>query len=324
MTRAAVWIRGAIGLALGLGAVGCTQQATAEPRASLAKRPAAKPPEAWFGSKSFCVLPLARPEVPATGGQLARSIVDAWRATTLKFPDPSKVVTIVGGRYPAVDSLRVDLSNSQLVETGKRRPPIADPKPTSQGLLVRHFALVAEPARAKGAVMNMQLTGDDVRFELQRDKENNPLLMMTDARSGTVHFDAAIADLEKTMLASAKETSGSRGIFVRSVQLKLTSRGPRSLDADLHLSTLVGFVPAGLRFTARVDVDNAMNCRIHHLDVEGDEIFGPLISLLIRPGLAKYEGKTKPLIGFPNEALRLKDVRIKAGERVTLDAVFGR
>jgi hypothetical protein len=324
VTRRAVIVREAIVLIIatlvaGAVAPGCAQrQPTAPP-----PRAAIKPPDPWFGAKSFCVLPLSRPEIPPTGDLLARSIVDAWRATTLKFPDPAKVVTIVGGRYPAVDTLRVDLSDSQLVE-GKKRASIGDPRPTSRGLLVRHFALVAEPARARGATMNMQLTGEDVRFELQRDKDRRPLLMMTDAASGTVHFDAATADLEKVMLASARENSGSRGIYVRSLQLKFTSRGPRALDAELYVKTLVGFVPAGIRFSARVDVDEKMNARVHHLDVEGDEIFGPLISAFIRPGLAKYEGKTKPLIGFPNEAVRLTDVRIKAGDRVTMDAVFRR
>ncbi len=92
----------------------------------------------------------------------------------------------------------------------------------------------------------------------------------------------------------------------------------------MHVSTLVGFVPAGMRFTARVDIDDQMNATLYNVAVEGDEALGPLIVHLIRPALAKYDGKTKPLMSFPNPEVKLKDVRVTAGERITLDAVFGR
>ena len=50
-----------------------------------------------------------------------------------------------------------------------------------------------------------------------------------------------------------------------------------------------------------------------------DDFSKPLVE-----GLAKYDGKKRPLVGFPNQKLKLKDVRITAGERMTLDAVFGK
>ena len=125
------------------------------------------------------------------------------------------------------------------------------------------------------------------------------------------------------MLAMAQESAGKKGITVRKVELSLRSVTHRSIDAELYVHTLVGFLPAGMKFTARVDVDEQMNAKISNLTVDGDDLLGPLVTGLIRPAIKKFDGKTKPLIAFPGE-LKLKDVQIRAGQRVTLDAVFGR
>jgi hypothetical protein len=298
-------------------ASGCTH---APPPQQVKAKP--KAPDAWISARSFCVLPLSKDEVPRTGGQLATSVVTALKQG-LKLKDPAQAVTIVGGRYPAVDTMRVDLSNATMI-VGKRGAGIAEPTPASHGLVVNHFSLLAEPMVTYKGKNNLLVTAEDVRFALQHDKANKPVLVMTDARAGTLHFDTATADLQRVALAIAKESAGKYAVTVRSVDLKLTSAGPRSINVDLHLSTLFTFIPAGLRFTARVDVDDAMNAKVSNLQAQGDEILGPLITQFIRPSLAKFDGKTKPLVSFPNPAVKLKDVRIDAGERVTLDATFGR
>lgn len=294
-----------------------------------ARKPAAPPPEvlkpkpidAWVKADSFCVLPLAEAQVPSTGGELAASIVAAW-TKGLVFPNTSDVVQLQGGRYPAVEQMRVDLSDAVTVPKAKR-PGVTTPATSAQSLWVSDFAIIAEPLRSKESQTeaNFQVTARGVRFDLQQSKEGQPLLLMSRSRSGTLHFDVAVRDLEKSMLTSARERGGM--VTVRDVRLDVKSYGPRSLDLKMHVSTLVGFVPAGMTFTARVDIDEQMNTTIYDLTAEGDEALGPILAYFIRPALAKYDGKTKPLMSFPNPEVRLKDVQITAGERITLDAVFG-
>ena len=100
--------------------------------------------------------------------------------------------------------------------------------------------------------------------------------------------------------------------------------GPRSLLFDLHLSTIVGFIPAGMRFTARMDIDDRMNGTISNLDCQGDEALGPLIVGLIRPTLNRYNNTTRPLISFPSGHIHLTDVQFQAGEHVEMTAKFSR
>jgi hypothetical protein len=326
MTYSIAQIRklGAFALLLVIFATGCSHSRSAARRAEIEKPKPPPPPEAWIQAKSFAVLPLTKPELPPTAGQLAASITDAWRGA-IQLKDPTALVTILGGRYPAIDTLRVDLSGASVIPTTKKPAgKSAEPKPTGEAVAVEHFALLADPMTSRKSKINLQITGEHVRLEVQRDPAGRSYLMMADARSGTLHFDVSMADLEKMMLAMAKESASKHAITVRSVRLNFVSVGPRSVNVELHVSTLIGFIPAGLRFTARVDVDDQMNARIWSLDVDGDEVLGPLISHFLRPSLAKYNGKTKRLIGFPNEAVRLKDVRIHAGERFTLTAMFGR
>lgn len=306
-------------LAVVLG--GCCAKKPAPPPAVVVKP---KPPEAWIKADSFCILPLSEPVVPPTGGQLASSMISAW-IKGLVFPDAAKVVTLVGGRYPAIDVMRVDLSDASAIPKAKR-PQVGELKPSVQSLWVSDFALVAEPLKSKESQSqaNLQVTASQVRFDVQKSKEGMPLLLMADAGSGTLHFDTSIRDLEKSMLTGAKERGAKGLVSVRSISLDLKSVGPRSIDAVMHVSTLVGFIPAGMKFTARVDIDNQMNATIYNLTADGDEALGPLIVQFIRQGLAKYDGKTKPLMSFPNPDVKLKDVQITAGDRITLDAVFGR
>lgn len=283
-----------------------------------------KPADAWIKADSFSILPLSEPAVPATGEELSASIVAAW-IKALTFPDTARVVAMVGGRYPAVEAMRVDLSNAVAIPKVKR-PSVAEFKPSKQSLWVSDFALVAEPLKSKESQSqaNLQVTASRVRFDVQTTREGSPVLLMSDAASGTLHFNANLAEMEKSMLTTARERGARSLVTVRNLKLDMKAFGPRSVDIVMQVSMLVGFVPAGMKFTARVDIDDDMNATIYNLSAEGDEALGPLLVHFIRPALAKYDGKTKPLMSFPNPEVRLKDVRISVDDRVTLDAVFGR
>lgn len=294
-----------------------------------AQKPPPPPPKpvvkqsdkAWMNARSLCVLPLDRAQVPPTREGLVASMLAGWR-DVFSFPDPARVVAVRGGMYPNVDELTVDLTGA-VVNARHKKAGVGAFVPTTQSLRAERFSLVAEPMVQGDARANFRVTGSGVRFDLQRNKAGQPILLLADAREGSLHFDASVRDLERLMLHGAKEAGAKRAVFVRSVKLDLRSTGERTVEADLHLRTLVGFIPAGLRFRARVDVDERMNARISNLTCDGDEVLGPLIVQFIRPGLKKHNDQTRPLLAFPSGKLKLRDVRLHAGERVTLDATFG-
>ena len=149
------------------------------------------------------------------------------------------------------------------------------------------------------------------------------MLMLADAHRARLDFSATQPDLERILLMSAREAGRKYGVSVDRVDLKLNALTPHSIRLDLHLSTRVAFVPAGMRFQAQVDIDPSMNARLSHLQCDGDEALGPLIMGLIRPGLQKYDGKSKPVFSFPTGELQLRDVQIRTDDQIRVTALFG-
>lgn len=283
-----------------------------------------KKPAAWINARSALAFPLTDTSLPRTGGQLADAMLTGWKGR-LAFRDPSTVVSLIGGRYPAVDWLIVDFTRA--VAAKEVKPTGASETKrvaNSRSLLVKNFLLTADPLVQNKAKIHYELTAKDVRFDVRKDHEDRPILSLADASEGSFHFHATLADLERLMLAAAKEKAASKLIIVRSVQLGFHEIGPRSLRAEMYLATLVGFAPAGLRFEARVDIDDKLNAKLSEMKVDGDELLGPLIVSILRPRMTKYEGESRPLIAFPGGNLRLRDVQIRTGHTISLDAQFSK
>jgi hypothetical protein len=74
-----------------------------------------------------------------------------------------------------------------------------------------------------------------------------------------------------------------------------------------------------------VDIDDNLNGRITHLSCSGDQLLGPLISAVVNPALQRYEGRTRPLVGFAWGNLRLRDLRLWSDEKtgIGIAAKFG-
>lgn len=282
---------------------------------------AANSTKAWFDARNVCIFPLSPGELPTSRQELNDSMVSAWQ-NAIALPDPSRIVQINGGRYPAVDSLRIDLSDGKM-ETGKKTEKIRpDNKPKSR-LGVGRFDFVCQPLLCADAKLNVNLSAESVRLDLEHDKQGHPIILLADAQNGTLHFDATSDDLERVVLATAREAAGPYGVEIVSDSVKIEAKTPRSVSLTLHISTRVALIPAGMTFRAHVDIDDAMNAKLTGLKIDGDEALGPLIVGLLRPGLAKYEGKSRPLISFPSHEMRLHDVQVTVDDSVHLTAAFG-
>src|SRR4029077_1506179 len=107
-----------------------------------------------------------------------------------------------------------------------------------------------EPLLVRKARIHMNLNANAAQLVLERDRVGRPVMMLQDADSGKLSFEVSVADAEALMLRSAREAAVDYGITVQSMKLKITAQTPRNLDVNLHIATLVGFVPAGMTFKA--------------------------------------------------------------------------
>jgi hypothetical protein len=171
--------------------------------------------------------------------------------------------------------------------------------------------------------MNMRLTADTARIDLERDRRGKPIMFLAEAKSGTLTFDVSCADAESLVLHDAREMASHYGVTIESIKIRIFPETPRSIQASVYVDTKVAFIPAGMLFQAHITIDDAMNARISGLDCEGDEALGPLIVHFLRPNLARYNGKTHPLMSFPAEGMKLRDVAVRVDDSLHLTAAFG-
>jgi hypothetical protein len=280
-------------------------------------------PRAWFDAKGLCVFPLAAGPLPRTRQQLSDALVAGWHKA-LKFSpdDDESLIAVEGTRLTALSNVRMELAGGRMDLANDNKG--SKPNGHVEGQVsTRDFELDGRPLVCDRARMNVHLTASRARLDLEHDERGRPIMMLADARQARLDFDATRADLERIVLISAREAGKHYGVKVDSVSLKLDAETPRSISLDLHLSTKVGFIPAGMRFQAHVDIDNDMNARLSSLKCDGDQALGPLIVGLIRPGLAKYEGRSKPAFSFPTGQLKLHDIQFQTGDEVHVEATFG-
>ena len=296
---------------MGVGASPVCEPASARPAAG----------KAWFDAKSICVFRLGGREMPQDREQLSDGLLAGWRRS-IDLPDPSRAVTLEGGAYPSIDTFRIDLSDGEL-KSGQKKDKIKLNNRVEKTLEVNHLEVRGEPLLLQKAKLNMSIVADAAQLELERDRKGRPVMALADARSGSLHFDVTQSDVQDLLLKNAREMAGKYGVKVESTRLTLTPETPRSIRASLHLSTKVGFIPAGMLFKAHVVVDDSMNAKITGLTVDGDEALGPLIVGLLRPALARYNDTTRPLVSFPAGNLKLRDVAVRVDDSLHLSAAFG-
>lgn len=283
------------------------------------------PDEAWLNAQDVCVFRFPSKRFPLNAEKFDYALTRGY-ARSLFLPDLYGTVVLDAARYPEVDALRINLSDAR-VDQNAKAPPLrpTDRRLSGRAVHVKQFELVSRPLNAGKAKINFEVAASDVRLDFGKDKDNKRVLLMTDAKEGTFSVEISHKDMETMLLDGAKKAARKHGLRVRQVRLKLDAAEDGSVKVEMRVFSLVGgLVPAGLRFKARLDIDENLNGRLSGLSCTGDNILGPLISGLIRPGLKKHNGLTRPLVRFPLDTIKLHDVKISSGETVRLSATFGR
>jgi hypothetical protein len=275
----------------------------------------------WIDLKNVCMLPLGDRKLPDTPIELQQSLIRGW-SHTLTLPDPQKTVLIDGETSDALRTLRIDLSNG-MMDPDRKSDHSAPLNRAVSEVGIDRFEMVGQPLICDDAHMGFSLTADGVRMDLEHDRRGHPIMLLNGADHGILHFDASFDELNKLILAEARREAEPYGITVNNTKFMLTTDpAGRELTAKLRLQTTFCFLPAGMSFSAHVKIDDAMNAQLSNLKCDGDEVLGPIIVGMLRPFLAKYEGKTRPLIGFPTPNIHLRDVSVTADQSVHMTATF--
>ena len=285
---------------------------------------APKAPKPWLHARSLILFPMSRSIPPETPAMLASSMEQAWGAR-LNVPEGADLVRIEGAdNYPHVDSMTIDLSDVAIPSKDKEKKLKPRSGAAEGSVRVDNLELFARPLLVEKAKLIIGLTASDATLELRRDRKGRPMLALAGAEDGRLSMEVSKKDIDKLLLATAREAAGKYGVAVDRTRLKLELLGGRTLRVSLRADVRIGaLLPAGLHFKARMDVDDRLNGKITRLSCQGDQLLGPLISSVVDPALKKYEGKKRPLVGFAFGKMKLNELKIDVADGFKLDAEFG-
>lgn len=264
------------------------------------------------------MFPLKTTTLPDNAADLTQLLNESLRDL---FQLPNDPVTIREISYPHLASLTVALDGAEL-----RGQPSPAPSPTGDSapaLTVDSFAAEGSQISVGPAAIDFALEAKDVHLHRAADSQGNVVLTLHSAAAGRIEVSASTADLEALIAEVAKTEAAKHGVAIDSVQLSLHSSSPRSLGAEIRLRAKKLFLSTSLRITGQIALDEEPNAQISGLDCAGEGAMGGIACGILKPHLEKINGRKFSLMSLPLGQVRLRDVRIAAGDKLSITAEFG-
>jgi head-tail adaptor len=173
------------------------------------------------------------------------------------------------------------------------------------------------------AAASLRLRAQTVRLEQARDHNGDVILLLQSAADGEVEISAEKQEIENAIAAVATREAGKHGVAIDQVQLSISVRGERSVDAEVRLRARKLFFSTVVRIGAKLDLDEQLNAKLSGLTCNGEGAIGALACGGLQPHLHKLDGRSFSLMALPLGEVRLRDVRLAAGARISVRAEFG-
>lgn len=264
------------------------------------------------------MFPLSTTAFPTSAPELASLLSESLQRIFITKTEP---VTIESDAYPALQSLRISLDHAELRPSPPRPPAISGER--EPALQVAELALQGSSLSLGPATADLHLAARDVRLDQARDVKNEIVLVLRSAAAGQVAIAADKAELEKAIAAVATLEAGRQGVSIEGVRLKLQERGPRSMSGEVEIKARKLFFTTVIRIAAQVDLDDELKATLSGLTCQGDGAIGTLACSVLAPHLQKLDGRSFSLMALPLGDIRLRDVRLAAGDKITVHAEFG-
>ena len=237
------------------------------------------------------------------------------------FANAANPVVIRDKAYPAVAEIRITLDGAEL----RADPP---PPPAIQGesaaaLTIDDLHINAAGLSLGPATADLRLGARDVTLKQAKDESGEIVLVLHSAADGVVEIAATTKEIEAAIAAVAKSEAGRHGVTIDQVQLAVRPRGTRSVDGQVQLRAKKLFFSTVITISGKLDLDDQLNAAISGLGCKGEGAIGALGCGFLEPHLQKLNGRSFPLMALPLGEVRLRDVKIAAGDRLTVTAEFG-
>lgn len=254
---------------------------------------------------------------PSSAAELTRLLNESLRQTFVIDADP---VSIHEATYPHLKELSISLDGARLRDNPPRPAPVSNATPALQ---VDRLMLNAAALSLGPATVDVSACARAVQFAQARNGDDEIVLSVENAADGRIEVSASPSGLETLIAKVAKGEASKHGVTIDTVELKLRSKTSRSLAAEVRLRARKLFLTASIRITGQLDLDEALNARISGLDCTGDGAMATVACGILKPHLQKLDGREFPLMSLPLGEIRLRDVQVAVGDKLSVTAEFG-
>lgn len=264
------------------------------------------------------MFPLYTKHFPASAVDLASILNDSVKRV---FDNAANPVTIRDRTFPQLEEIRITLDGAEL-RSNPPRPPLVSGK-GKPALTVAELHLTAADLLIGPAIASLRLGAREVAFQQALDAKGEIVLVLQSAADGEVEVSAPAKVIENAIAAVAKAEAGKHGVAIDQVQLFVKTRGQRSVDAEVRLRAKKMFFTTTIRIAAKLDLDDELNARVSGLSCNGEGAIGAMACGVLQPHLQKIDGQSFSLMALPLGEVRLRDVRMAAGDTISVTAEFG-
>ena len=264
------------------------------------------------------MFPLKTASLPSSAATLADSLNEGLRKIFTVANDP---VTIRDASYPRLEAINVSLDGAQLRGKPPSIPTLSStptPALTADSLAINASALSVGPA-----AIDLSLSATDVHLHQAKDADGNVLLLLHNAANGHIEISSSPSDLEALIAEVARTEAAKHGVTIDGVELILRSKSSRSLAAEVRLRAKKLFLSASMKITGQLDLDEELNARVSGLDCTGDGAIASVACGVLKPHLQKIDGREFSLMSLPLGEVRLRDVQLAVGDKLSVTAEFG-
>ncbi len=266
----------------------------------------------------FYMLPLHSATFPATAAEL-KALLN--RSVQELFEGAPDAVAVEDLAYPELRALTLTLDGASLRPNPPRPPALAGA--TSPALTAESLQLAAAPLRLGPVGLQVRLAAEDVALHQGRDAAGEIMLVLQSAKNGTVEISAPATEVEQAIAALAKAEAGKHGVTIEEVKLHARSRDERSVDAEVQVLARKLFFRTTVRIRARLELDDDLNARLSEVSCEGEGAIGSVACGVLEPHVRKLDGRVFPLMALPLGEIKLREVRLAAGDQLRVSAEFG-
>ncbi len=260
------------------------------------------------------MIPLAGADFPNSNDQFRQALDDGLKM----FGAPKGIVEMTG-EFPHFSVLKIDLSGGRA--DADTQPPARHFQDQKPGVEIDRLEVSAAPFLCCDSPVIFHLTADGARLDFARDSREKIALVVKTARSGAIDGQIRHADLEKVVRTVAHAEAAKHGAKIDKVVLSFTSLGPRSLGFDAKITASM-FMSTTIRVQGWMEIDDALNVNFSKLTCEASGMIGTMASGFIRPQLDKLQRQPIALAGYLLGGLKLRDLKIEAGDPLRAQATF--